>query len=150
MLKYALKTKTLFTIVIASVVIVLGLFGTSWQIGFAQTNPTLPIVESITPDKICVGSDDVNVTIKGSNFIDEDYTWISWLGPNDTSPTYIIPEYVSLDGKVLRFWVESFRLTDAGKALVMVVNHPQLEKPFEIATFYIDINHCIFLSLIMK
>jgi hypothetical protein len=110
-------------------------------------------VTSVTPSSFCVGSGNVNVTITGSNFLNDGgiyYTSISWLGPGDTTPSTIEPEYISEDGKTLRFWVEAFRLTEAGNVLVVIVNHPELVLPFELATFNMKINHCIYLPLIMK
>ena len=149
-------SKNVLTAIVATGIVILGLLGASWKVGLAgtaPTTPTIPIVTTITPASFCVGSGDVNATITGSNFINYEgtyYTSISWLGPGDTSPSTIEPEYISLDGKTLRFWVEAFRLTEAGTALVVVVNHPELETPFELATFNMKINHCIYLPLIMK
>jgi hypothetical protein len=153
MLKKIVKVRTFFIFVLIAGIIGLGMAGTSWKLGLAETIPTVPIVISVTPASFCVGSGDVNVTITGSNFINYDgtyYTSISWLGPGDTTPSTIEAEYISLDGKTLRFWVEAFRLTEAGNVLVVVVNHPELETPFELATFNMKINHCIYLPLIMK
>lgn len=153
MLKKTIKIKTIITLAIIAVIISLGSIGASWKIGFAVTNPTIPFVTSVTPSSLCVGSGDVNVTITGRNFINYEgtyYTSISWLGPGDSSPSTIEPEYISEDETILRFWVESFRLTEAGTALVVVVNHPELEDPFELASFYMDINHCTYIPLIMK
>lgn len=153
MLKKIVKVRTFLIIVLIAGIVGLGMSGTSWKLGLADTIPTIPFVTSVTPASFCVGSDNVNVTLTGSNFINYNetyYTSISWLGPGDISPSTIEPEYISEDGKILRFWVEAFRLTEAGTALVVVVNHPELETPFEIASFNMKINHCIYLPLIMK
>ena len=157
MLKKIVKVRTFFINVLVAGIIGLGMVGASWKVGLAgstgPTAPTVPFITSVTPASFCVGSGDVNVTITGSNFINYEgtyYTNISWLGPGDTTPSTIEPEYISVDGKTLRFWVEAFRLTEAGTALVVVVNHPELETPFELATFNMKINHCVFLPLILK
>lgn len=152
-MKKTIKIKTIITLAIIAAIISLGSIGTNWKIGFAATNPTIPFVTSVTPSSLCVGSGDVNVTLTGRNFIIYEgtyYTSISWLGPGDTSPSTIEPEYISEDETILRFWVEKSRLTEAGTALVVVVNHPELEDPFELASFYMDINHCTYIPLIMK
>jgi hypothetical protein len=152
-LKKTIKIKTIITLAIIAAIISLGSIGTNWKIGFAATNPTIPFVTSVTPSSLCVGSGDVNVTLTGRNFIIYEgtyYTSISWLGPGDTSPSTIEPEYISEDETILRFWVEASKLTEAGTALVVVVNHPELEDPFELASFYMDINHCTYIPLIMK
>ena len=153
MLKKIVKVRTFLIFVLIAGIIGLGMIGASWNIGFAETNPTIPFVTSVTPSSLCVGSGDVNVTLTGRNFIIYEgtyYTSISWLGPGDTSPSTIEPEYISEDETILRFWVEASRLTEAGTALVVVVNHPELEDPFELASFYMDINHCTYIPLIMK
>ncbi len=152
-MKKTIKIKTIITLAIIAAIISLGSIGTNWKIGFAATNPTIPFVTSVTPSSLCVGSGDVNVTLTGRNFIIYEgtyYTSISWLGPGDTSPSTIEPEYISEDETILRFWVEASKLTEAGTALVVVVNHPELEDPFELASFYMDINHCTYIPLIMK
>jgi len=153
MLTKELKKKPFFTLVIITILIGLGLIGTTWNLGFAQTTPTIPSVIDVNPDHLCVNSGDVIVTLTGSKFInynDGYYTEISWLGPTDVLPQIIDAEYINQEGTVLRFWVDSFRLTDAGEVLVTVVNHPELEHPFELDTFTIYINHCNFLPIIRK
>lgn len=148
-----LKKKTFFVLVIITILFGLGSIGTTWKLGFAQTNPTVPIVTDVNPDHICVNSGDVIVTLIGSKFInynDTYYTSISWLGPNDATPEFINPEYINQEGTILRFWVDSLKLTDAGDVSLIVVNHPELENPFEIDTFKIYIRHCNFLPIIRK
>ncbi len=153
MLSARINKKALFTFVIIAILIGLGSMGTTWKLGFAQTGPTIPKVTDVNPDRLCVNSGDVMVTLTGSKFINYNgdfFTEISWLGPTDVSPEFIEPDYINQEGTVLRFWVDSFRLTGAGDVLVTVVNHPELEHPFELATFTIKINHCIFLPIISK
>lgn len=153
MLKKIIKNRILFVIIIIAAILSLGSFGMSWKIGLAATTPTIPDVYTVNPPSFCVGSGDVNVTITGNKFINDDgtyYTEISWLGPGDTTPSIINPEYISEDGTILRFWVESSRLTQAGPVNVIVINHPELPVPFELTTFKMTISHCIFLPLLSK
>ncbi len=156
MLPTKLKKNIFFTIVIIMIIIGLGSIGTTWNLGFAQTNPTTPTIPRVTdvnPDHFCVNSGDVLVTLTGSKFINYNgdyYTEIRWLGPTDFSPVGIDAEYINPEGTVLRFWVDSFRLTTAGEVSVMVVNHPELPNPFELDKFTMNINHCIYLPIIRK
>ena len=154
MLKKIIKVRTFFIIVLIAGIIGLGMVGTSWKLGLAETiptTPTIPIVVSVTPNNICVGSGNTVFTVLGNGFIDVENTWIKWIGPTDSSPSYIVPDYVRVDGKELRFTIESARLTSVGIASIWVINHPQLTDPFEIAgPISIDISYCIRLPLIFK
>jgi hypothetical protein len=146
--------KAFFTIIVALFVIILGLFGTQWQIGHAETAPTvptIPIIYSITPETICVGSGYTVATIRGDKFIDTTYTQVKWLDAN-YNYSYIIPDYVSVDGTELKFTIEPSKLSQVWSASLWVVNHPEINDNEIIGPFYIDIIGCefIYLPLIMK
>ena len=88
MLKKIANKKSIFTIIIASIVIVMALLGSNWEVGQAgDTVPTIPVIYKIIPESICAYSGDTVATITGSNFIDDIdgyyYTWVRWLGPED-------------------------------------------------------------------
>lgn len=149
-MKKIYKPKTIFTILVSAFVVVLALFGANWQIGQAETVPTIPIIYSYEPQEICVNSGDTLVTVNGGDFIDTTYTWILWLDSLNNY-SYIIPDSVSLDGTQLIFTVEAAKLTQVYEARFWIENHPpdSLEK---VGPFYINIIGCefIYLPLIMK
>ncbi|MDO9085201.1 MAG: hypothetical protein Q7U53_03235 [Anaerolineaceae bacterium] len=155
MLEKKSNLKTYFTIMFALFVIILGLFGVHWQVGQAQTLPTvptIPIVFSLSPDTICVGSTNVEATIRGEDFIDVNYTWVKWLDA-DNFYSYIIPDFVSVDKTELRFTIDADKLDEVYTARIWVVNHPEEPIPNELAgPFIIEIIGCefIYLPLIMK
>lgn len=149
-MKKIYKPKTIFTILVSAFVVVLALFGANWQIGQAETVPTIPIIYSYEPQEICVNSGDTLVMVNGGDFIDTTYTWILWLDSLNNY-SYIIPDSVSLDGTQLIFTVEAAKLTQVYEARFWIENHPpdSLEK---VGPFYINIIGCefIYLPLIMK
>jgi hypothetical protein len=156
-MKKIYNPKTITTIFVSAFVIVLALFGANWQIGQAETIPTLPRIFSYEPEEICAFSEDTSVTVKGYNFIDDIdgyyYTWIRWLGPNDSLPTYIIPDDINTDGTTLIFTIESSKLLQVGEASFWIVNHPESEDPFElVGDLPINIVGCnyIFLPILSK
>jgi hypothetical protein len=146
MLKKIYKNKSLLTVILVAFLIVLGMLGTDWEVGFAEQ--TLPIVYSISPQTICAGSPDTQVTIIGDDFISVDYTWIRWLDiTGDYS--FIVPDEVSKTE--LRFTVLSDKLDQVFPARLWVVNHPPALD--EIVGYYtIEIVGCnfIYLPLIMN
>lgn len=151
MLSKSFRKKTILSIIVIAVVISLGSIGADWKIGFAESIPPLPTVSSIIPDMICVNSGTTVVTIFGNDFIDVDNTLIEWNGPLDLLPVYIVPNYVRVDGKELRFTVGADKLTTAGKVEIYIVNHPDLSDPDEVGgPFFIDISHCVLLPIIYK
>lgn len=143
------KTKTIITIFVSAFIIVLALFGANWQIGQAETI-TLPEIYNYAPQEICVNSMDTVVTVYGKpdSFITPEYTWILWLdfSGNDS---YIIPDEI-IDG-VLKFTVDSTKLTEVYTAAFWIENHPigSIERT---GPFYIEIKGCnfIYLPLVMK
>ena len=149
-MKTIYKTKTVITIMVSALVIVLALFGANWQVGQAETVPTLPIIYSFAPQEICVNSGDTLVTVNGDDFIDTTYTQILWLDAFNYF-SYIIPDYVSLDGTQLIFTVEAAKLTQVYEAAFWIENHPpdSLER---VGAFYIDVIGCehIYLPMIAK
>ena len=155
MLKINRKNKNLLTIAIASLIIVFGLLGSNWQMGFANdvsaTVPTIPIIYSITPDTICVGSMDTVATIRGGKFIDTTYTKVKWLDAN-YNYSYITPDSVSLDKTELKFTIDAAKLSQAWVASVWVVNHPEINDDEIVGPLYVDIVGCnfIYLPLVMK
>jgi hypothetical protein len=157
MLKIKVKVRTFLIFLLIAGIIGLGMVGASWNVGFAETNPTIPIVYgTYEPKEICVNSDDTQATIFGENFINylgDYYTWVKWLGPNDVLPTYIIPDYINEEETILKFTIDAEKLTQVGWASFWIVNHPELEEPFEImGAFWIEIKSCnnIYLPLVVK
>lgn len=155
MLKIYKKPRTIFTLVITSFVIFLALLGSNWQIGQAG-DATIPEIYTYEPDLVCANSDSISASVSGDKFINYEgdfYTWISWLGPNDTQPSYIIPDNINVAGTLINFTIDATKLTNVGSARFWVVNHPEYVPPFEIVgPFYIDIVGCnfIYLPLVMK
>jgi len=154
MLYKSMNKKTILTITLGSLIIILGLLGTRWQIGQAVTEPTvptIPIIYSISPETICVGSGDTVATILGEKFIDTTYTKVKWLDANYIY-SYITPDYVSLDGTELMFTIDAPKLSQVWSASLWVVNHPEINDDEIIGPFYIDIVGCnyIYLPLVMK
>lgn len=152
-MKITNKSKPIITIILSSIVIVLALMGASWKTGFADTNPTIPIFYYVTPPYFCAGSDDVDVVITGDNFINyfgDYYTHISWLGPGESVPTIIIPDYINEAGTELRFHVNASQLTQIGTVHLIIINHPELIDPYELKTFDMNIGLCSYLPIVYK
>ena len=147
------KIKTIITILVSAFVIVLGLFGANWQVGQAETVPTvptLPIIYSFAPQQICVNSGDTLVTVNGGDFIDTTYTWIKWLDAFNNF-SYIIPNSINAAGTELIFTVEAAKLTQVYEAAFWIENHPP-NSPEIVGPFYINIIGCehIYLPMIAK
>lgn len=147
------KNKTFLTVIIASLIIVLGLLGSRWQIGFAEDDPTIPTIPnffSITPDSICAGSGDTQATIRGANFIDEEYTWVRWLDA-DNNFYFIVPDFVSADGTQIDFTIDAAKLDQVWIANIWIVNHPPALDEM-VGTLSVEIVACnfIYLPLVMK
>lgn len=139
MLKKIKKSNSWKTVFLVAIVLVLGLLGTDWEVGFADL--TLPIVYSITPQTICAGSPDTQIVIIGDDFIGVDYTWIRWLDITG-DPFFIIPDEVSTTE--IKFTVLSDKLDQVWDASLWVVNHPPALD--EIVGYYtIEIIGCDFL-----
>ncbi len=147
-MKILKKQRTLVSIIIATFVVVIALMGAKWQIGQADTIPTIPIIYNFEPKEICVNSEDTTVTISGGDFIDVDYTWILWLDVLNNY-SYIIPNSVS--SNELIFTVEAAKLTQVYEAPFWIENHPPDSKE-RVGPFYIDIVGCefIYLPLVLK
>lgn len=149
-MKKIYKPKTIITIFVSAFIIVLALFGANWQIGQAETIPTLPIIYTFEPQEICVNSSDTVVTVNGANFIDPTYTQILWLDAYG-SYSYIVPDEITDGGTKLIFTVGSDKLSVVYSASFWIDNHPgdlyELLGPL-----YIEIKGCnyIYLPLIMK
>lgn len=153
MLKTYQKNKLLFTIVISSIIIVLGLLGSKWQLGYAEdepTIPTLPFVYDYEPKEICINSIDPVVTVFGppESFITPEYTWIKWLDATNEY-SYIVPDEI-ING-VLKFTVDPPKLTQVYTAYFWIENHPP-DSDEIYGAFPIEIIGCnnIFLPLVMK
>ncbi len=148
MLKKIYKNKSLLTVILVALLIVLGMLGTDWEVGFAEE--TLPKVVSINPQTICAGSPDTQVTIIGEDFISVDYTWIRWLDELSIY-SYIIPDEVNLAGTELIFTIDAPLLTQVYYAPFWIENHPP-DSNERTGPFYIDIVGCefVYLPLIMK
>lgn len=150
MLKSIKNKKFIITIIIVVTIISLGTIGSSWKVGFAETNPTLPVIYSISPETICVGSGNTEITIRGDDFIDKDYTWVRWLDITGEY-SFIVPDYVSPEKNELRFTVLADKLDEVWDARLWVVNHPPALDEI-VGYFIIEIVGCefIYLPLIMK
>ena len=154
MLRIKKSTKVVFSTILISFIVVLGLMGSSWNIGHAEdinTAPTIPVVYSITPNTICVGAGDTVATIRGEEFIDTTYTQVKWLDAN-YNYLYIIPDFVNVDGTELKFTIDAAQLSQVWIASVWVVNHPEVNDDEIVGPLYVDIIGCefVYLPLIMK
>ena len=132
-MKKIYKPKTIITIFVSTFIIVLALFGSSWQIGFAETAPTIP------------------PTIY--DFIDITNTWIVWVD-SSYNHSYIIPdEIIVLDpfNMYLKFTVDAPKLTQVGDAWFYIDNYPDILYG-NIGPYSVEIIACnyIYLPLLMK
>ncbi len=156
MLKTISKSKSILTIAISAVIILLAILGSSWQKGFADTIPTIPIVyDYYEPQSICVNSLDTQVTVYGSNFINwygDYYSIVRWQGPTNTEPIDILADEINEAGTVLKFTLTADLLTQVGEGTFWVVNHPDFGDPVEVGEpKIINIISCdIYLPLVMK
>ncbi|MBW6473913.1 MAG: hypothetical protein K0B14_12345 [Anaerolineaceae bacterium] len=163
MLKTKQKNKLLFTIVISSIIIILGLLGSKWQLGFAEDVPSVPTVPTIPiifptvynyqPQQICVNSADTIVTVHGYDFIDTTNTWIVWVDSFYVH-SYIKSDEITVDNPTsmyLKFTVDATKLTHVGDVWFYIDNYPEIQ--FGLAgPFWIEIIGCnnIYLPLVVK
>jgi hypothetical protein len=153
-MKKIYKPKTIITIFVSTFIIVLALFGSSWQIGFAETAPTIPpTIYDFNPKQICVNSSDTVITVEGYDFIDITNTWIVWVD-SSYNHSYIIPdEIIVLDpfNMYLKFTVDAPKLTQVGDAWFYIDNYPDILYG-NIGPYSVEIIACnyIYLPLLMK
>jgi len=163
MLQNSMNKKTILTIMLASLILILGLFGTQWQTGQAETLPTIPTIPTIPiifptvygyePQQICSNSADTVVTIYGYDFIDTTNTWIVWVDSSYVH-TYIRSDEITFDNPKsmhLKFTVDAQKLTQVGDAWFYIDNYPEIQ--FGLAgPFPIEIIGCnnIYLPLVVK
>lgn len=77
-----LQFRTIFTIIIAAIIISAALAGGNWGLGYADTTPTIPIPISIDPDVVHVNSAGFTATISGSDFVGTLYTKVFFQEPD--------------------------------------------------------------------
>lgn len=124
---YQKNRNFIWIVFIAAFVLMIGLLGGVWQVGYAATNPTVPEVTEIDPSVIPVNSGIGIFTIYGSGFIGDgwstDYTLIQWIGP-DGQVAFVHPFSINDDGTemVVVFGVNLFHV--AGEAEIYIDNHP--------------------------
>jgi len=145
-LKLKMNGKTFLTIIVAAFVVAVGFAGGRWKVGYADGAsstssfvPTIPIVNTIFPDRLPVNSPNTLFTLTGSNFIDTQYTRVRWLGP-DSVLYEAFPQTVSADGTTLTITLPSMLFLTVGTAEITVINHPDSPGQAEISgTFSVTI-----------
>ena len=87
------RKKTILTIIIAAVLISAAIAGGKWGVGFADTTiPTIPIVNTITPNVVPVNAETHTYVLTGTDFISVEYTTVRFIEPNGTIHENIVPD----------------------------------------------------------
>jgi len=150
------KNKKFFlTFIFAGLLISLGLLGGNWQIGKADTEPTIPTVPTVltlTPNEILKNSVSIPFVITGTNFIGDpwsvEYTLVIFTAP-DGRVYSAAPDSISADGTSLVFPVPSEYLNVQGIGTFYVDNHP--DYPGELAgPLYLSIIDFLYLPFLAK
>lgn len=161
MLKYNNNFKKVSSVVFISIILVLGLIGSTWYLGQAETiptvptipvTPTIPFITNIEPSTVIINSDITEFTITGIDFLTIANTMIRWVGP-DFQVYDAYPTFVNTEGTSMKVKIPALYLTTEGLVNIWVINHPNNIEWMEISGPYnvniVDLNF-IYLPLVVK
>ena len=152
MSSFSKNKKFVLTIIVSGLLIGVGFLGGNWQIGKADTEPTIPTIINLTPNEILKNSISIPFVITGTKFIGDpwtiEYTKVIFTTP-DGREYAAAPNSINLDGTSLVFTVPSDYLNVQGIGRFVVDNHPDVSGEVSLPAF-LSIIDFLYLPLLVK